>query len=271
MTPSRRIQSRIDSIESSIERMKQAEHCGASSKPTLNQTGELKEAYWLTRIVFSSASNVSASSSVAKYPPVRPQPPIVSTTRPTICFTLDSRSGELIRPRKYFWATMFVAVCDQNFGNSTPRCSNAGPLRPGIRASRVSHSISSKGSRPGIVKKRRTPRRAPSSVTVLTTSSVVGSVVFCCSTLAMAGPFHCSPVDVLDVPVGACLRLERGDRRLGLGSDGTCGARMRRRRGDPAGLEPSREPGRGRRQEQQERQAAEDEERQRNGLRVARP
>ena len=56
MTPSRRIQSRIDSIESSIERMKQAEHCGVASKPTLNQTGLLKEAYWLTRIAFSSAS-----------------------------------------------------------------------------------------------------------------------------------------------------------------------------------------------------------------------
>src|SRR5207237_6372937 len=96
---------------------------------------------------------------------------------------------------------MLVAVCDQNFGNSTPRCSNAGPLRPGIRASRVSHSISSKGSRPGIVKKRRTPRRAPSSVTVLTTSSVVGSVVFCCSTLAISAPstvalLMCSDGDV---------------------------------------------------------------------------
>jgi hypothetical protein len=66
ITPSRRIQSRIDSIESSIERMKHAEHCGFSSKPTLNQTGELKDAYWLTRIAFSSASKVSASSSVAK-------------------------------------------------------------------------------------------------------------------------------------------------------------------------------------------------------------
>src|SRR5918994_3894669 len=66
MMPSRRIQSRIDSIESSIERMKQAEHWGFSSKPTLNQTGELKEAYWLTRIAFSSASNVSASSPEAK-------------------------------------------------------------------------------------------------------------------------------------------------------------------------------------------------------------
>src|SRR5579871_1427339 len=38
--PSLRIQSRIDSIESSTERMKQAEHCGCSSKPTLNHTGE---------------------------------------------------------------------------------------------------------------------------------------------------------------------------------------------------------------------------------------
>src|ERR687891_1226765 len=66
MIPSRRIQSRIDSIESSIERMKHAEHCGFSSKPTLNHTGELKEAYWFTRIAFSSASKVSASSSLAK-------------------------------------------------------------------------------------------------------------------------------------------------------------------------------------------------------------
>ena len=66
MIPSRRIQSRMDSIESSIERMKQAEHCGFASKPTLNQTGELKEAYWLTRIAFSSASKVSASASSAK-------------------------------------------------------------------------------------------------------------------------------------------------------------------------------------------------------------
>src|SRR5215207_7297758 len=64
--PSRGIQSRIDSIESSIERMKHAEHCGFSSNPTLNQTGELNAASWLTRIAFSSASNVSASSSVAK-------------------------------------------------------------------------------------------------------------------------------------------------------------------------------------------------------------
>ena len=35
-------QLRMESIESSTELMKQAEHCGCSSTPTLNQTGELK-------------------------------------------------------------------------------------------------------------------------------------------------------------------------------------------------------------------------------------
>src|SRR3954453_22763586 len=50
MTPSRRIQSRIASIESSMERMKHAEHCGVGSKPTLYQTGELNEGNWLTSV-----------------------------------------------------------------------------------------------------------------------------------------------------------------------------------------------------------------------------
>ncbi len=44
--PSRVFQSRIESIVSSTLRMKQAEHCGCSSKPTLNQTGELNAAIW---------------------------------------------------------------------------------------------------------------------------------------------------------------------------------------------------------------------------------
>src|SRR5918992_158814 len=56
MIPSRRIQSRIDSIESSIERMKQALHCGLASNPTLNQTGELNAAIWLRRMWVSSSS-----------------------------------------------------------------------------------------------------------------------------------------------------------------------------------------------------------------------
>src|SRR6185369_10441103 len=37
---------RIDSIVSWTELMKHAEHCGRGSMPTLNQTGELKEAIW---------------------------------------------------------------------------------------------------------------------------------------------------------------------------------------------------------------------------------
>ena len=48
--PSLVFQSRIDSIVSSTERMKQAEHCGFSSKPTLNQTGELNAASWWSRM-----------------------------------------------------------------------------------------------------------------------------------------------------------------------------------------------------------------------------
>src|SRR5712691_6381966 len=45
MIPSLRYQSRIDSIVSSTERIKQAEHCGFSSMPQLNQTGLLKHAF----------------------------------------------------------------------------------------------------------------------------------------------------------------------------------------------------------------------------------
>src|SRR3954470_6238350 len=66
MLPSLVFQPRMDSIESSTERMKQALHCGDSSKPTLNQTGELNAATWLTRMYVSSASKASPSSSVAK-------------------------------------------------------------------------------------------------------------------------------------------------------------------------------------------------------------
>src|SRR5688572_105282 len=64
--PSRVFQSRIESMLSSTERMKQAEHCGCSSKPTLNQTGELNAASWLSRMYVSSASNASPSPTEAK-------------------------------------------------------------------------------------------------------------------------------------------------------------------------------------------------------------
>src|SRR5215218_3330312 len=48
--PSLVFQPRIESIVSSTLRMKQAEHCGLGSKPTLNQTGELNAASWLSRM-----------------------------------------------------------------------------------------------------------------------------------------------------------------------------------------------------------------------------
>src|SRR6476620_684881 len=64
--PSLVFQSRIDSIVSWTLKMKQAEHCGCSSKPTLTQTGELKAAFWFSRIEVSAAAKASASSADAK-------------------------------------------------------------------------------------------------------------------------------------------------------------------------------------------------------------
>src|SRR5436305_6709350 len=58
----------IDSMLSSTELMKQAEHCGRglSARPTLNQTGLLKAAYWFRSRKVSSSAKASASSSLAK-------------------------------------------------------------------------------------------------------------------------------------------------------------------------------------------------------------
>ena len=65
---------------------------------------------------------------------------IVPATRLIICLTERSRSGEPSWPRKYFWATMFVAFCDQRVGNSTSCCSKAMRSPWPMRASRISHS-----------------------------------------------------------------------------------------------------------------------------------
>ena len=64
--PSLVFQSRIDSIVSSTLRMKHALHCGLSSKPTLNHTGELNAAIWCRRMWVSSWLKARASSSLAK-------------------------------------------------------------------------------------------------------------------------------------------------------------------------------------------------------------
>src|SRR6478609_6714459 len=53
---------------------------------------------------------------------------------------------------------MLVAFCDQLFGNSTPRCSKAGLSGLPIIASRISHSISSKGWAPGEENRRSIAR-----------------------------------------------------------------------------------------------------------------
>src|SRR3954453_1645218 len=66
MNPSSLYQLRIESIESSTARMKQADTCCGDSVPTLNQTGLLNEKYWWTRSQVSSCSNSSASAGVAK-------------------------------------------------------------------------------------------------------------------------------------------------------------------------------------------------------------
>src|SRR3954454_19450567 len=66
MNPSSLYQLRIESIESSTERMKQALTCCGALVPTLNHTGELKLKTWCSSIHVSSCSKTSASVSVAK-------------------------------------------------------------------------------------------------------------------------------------------------------------------------------------------------------------
>ena len=65
--PSVLTSSRIDSMVSWTELMKQAEPCWARpGTPMLNQTGLLKEACWFTSSQRSSSSQLRASSSPAK-------------------------------------------------------------------------------------------------------------------------------------------------------------------------------------------------------------
>ena len=160
--PSVRARPRIESIVSSTELMKHAEHCGAFSKPQLNHTGLLKAAFWCTSRCLRSSLNACSASAEAKYCWRSAQPVIVSTTRPMSCRTECSRSGEPTWPRKYFETTMLVACCDQLFGISTLRCSNTTlPRSLPMTASRSSHSTSSNGSTPAVVKTRESPAPEP--------------------------------------------------------------------------------------------------------------
>src|SRR6202008_64675 len=109
----------IESMLSWTELMKHAEHCGLACTPTLNHTGELNAIFCSTSRWVSSSRKIFRDSAVAKEPPSSPQRTIVSTTRAINCRTDVSRSGVLGLPWKYFDTTMFVAVCDQDFGTST--------------------------------------------------------------------------------------------------------------------------------------------------------
>src|SRR4029450_59079 len=84
---------RIDSMVSSTELMKHAEHCGALSKPQLNQTGLLKAACWCTSRCFRSSLKADSACADAKYFWRRAHSVMVSTTRPMSCLTERSRSG----------------------------------------------------------------------------------------------------------------------------------------------------------------------------------
>src|SRR5215218_10168569 len=62
MVPSSTYQLRMERMVSSTERMKHAEHCcGVLGTPTLNHTGELNAAFWVTRTWESSSPKTSAS------------------------------------------------------------------------------------------------------------------------------------------------------------------------------------------------------------------
>src|SRR4029077_852989 len=66
MKPSSRYQFKIESIESSTDKMKHAETCCGDAVPTLNQTGELNEKNWCTSSQVSSCSKSSASAAVGR-------------------------------------------------------------------------------------------------------------------------------------------------------------------------------------------------------------
>ena len=123
--PSLVFQSRIDSIVSSTERMKQAQHCGLSSKPDVEPDRRVERRHLVQQDVGELGLEGVAVLLGGEVAALASPAAIVPATRPIICLTERSRAGVPSWPRKYFWATMLVAFCDQLFGNSTPRCSKA--------------------------------------------------------------------------------------------------------------------------------------------------
>ena len=128
--------------------MKQAEHCGrdcagfelgdrcrlprrrssrsraVSLTPTLNQTGELKQAFWVSIRCASSSRKFSPSCGG------REVAVLLAPIGDGIDHALHQLAPRWSRARaspalpwKYLLATMLVAVCDQSTGTSTSRCS----------------------------------------------------------------------------------------------------------------------------------------------------
>ena len=142
-------------------RMKQAEHCGCSSKPTLNQTGRVEGRHLVEQDVGElglEGVGVLVGGEVAAL--AAPAGDRAGDAADHLLDRATRARREPSWPRKYFWATMLVAFCDQVVGNSTPRCSNAGFSGSPMTASRISHSTSSKGWTPAVVW-RRSQRRPP--------------------------------------------------------------------------------------------------------------
>ena len=114
-------------------------------------------------------------------------------TRPTICLTERSRSGELSWPRKYFWATMFVAFCDHDAGNSTSVCSKETVPPWPMRASRSSHSTVSNGCTPGCVKKRLSRSASPVEASIVVVTCELFSMPACSYNPAVSRAFPLPP------------------------------------------------------------------------------
>ena len=115
--------SMIEAIVSWTELMKQAEHCGCASTPTLNQTGELKAHLLVDEQVrqlgLEGAQVLVRGEVVLLLGPLA----MVLTTRSISWRTLVSRPDVPRWPRKYLLTTTLVASWLQNAGTSTSFCS----------------------------------------------------------------------------------------------------------------------------------------------------
>ena len=144
IVPSSTYQLRIESIVSSTERMKHADGllrhaCDADVEPDRRvERGPLGDHEVLELV--AERLGLALVDEVAVL--VAPRGDRVDDAVDDLLAATLSRSGVPSVPRKYFWATMLVALSDHERGNSTSSCSKATePSRKLVmRASRRSHS-----------------------------------------------------------------------------------------------------------------------------------